>query len=225
MSGGDAAGQAGLIAAATHRMSQPLTVLRGTVELALLREKTPAEYRASLDTALKETERLTALTEALRALGGAEPVACPSVAAFLNALAAALEELAPLAAARAIRLEADAGLDAPPDLAAAPELRPLCEALLRLCGAALERAPAGGLVSLHLRAGARGVELDVEDNGLPLDEAGWQRLFDPFAANADIRRSLTQALARRALEAAGGALRGGASSSGGNLICVTLPVG
>lgn len=215
---GEAAATSDLIAAAVHRMSQPLTVLRGTVELALRRGATAEDRRASLEVALRETERLTALLEALRALAGSEPAASATPQGLREAAALVAEELAPLAAARGIRLEAGAELSAPPRLESAP--RALCQALLDLAGAALDRAQTR--LQLRARIESDAAAIEIEDDGAPLAAADWPRLFDPFAANADIRRALRHAAARRVLEAAGGGVWAGAGRNGANLVRVTL---
>lgn len=219
---GAAAELAALIAAATHRMSQPLTVLGGTAEMALRRELAPAEYRAALAAALRESERLAALTEALRALAGAAPARCADPAEFAAALSLAVEHVAPLAAAAGARLKLQ--MDLPPPAPPAPETRALGQALLRLLSAAAERAGAGGCVTLATATEAAAVTLQILDDGPPLAADEWRRRRDPFAANADIPRHLAQALARAAILAGGGALEPVLDpSSPGNRLLLTLP--
>ena len=47
-----------LLAAIAHRLSQPLTALRGTLELARLKATSVAEYRSAVEKALESAERL-----------------------------------------------------------------------------------------------------------------------------------------------------------------------
>src|ERR671933_1212596 len=54
--------------AASHELRTPLTVLQGTMEVALLRERTPAEYQEILRTAAVEAERMGLLIGDLLAL-------------------------------------------------------------------------------------------------------------------------------------------------------------
>ncbi len=51
-----------------HRLSQTLTVLRGTLELALLGERTAAAYRAALEQALPLADQFVQLLDSLRDL-------------------------------------------------------------------------------------------------------------------------------------------------------------
>jgi hypothetical protein len=60
-----------LVAEQIHRMSQPLTALQGTVELALLSESTTEGYRAALEESLEQLTRLNDIVTALRDLADA----------------------------------------------------------------------------------------------------------------------------------------------------------
>lgn len=55
-----------LVAEQVHRMSQPLTALQGTVELALLSEHTAEAYRAALEESLEQLTRLCGIVNSLR---------------------------------------------------------------------------------------------------------------------------------------------------------------
>jgi hypothetical protein len=50
-----------------HQATQPITVLQGTLELALLTASTTAEYRRVIERSLKELQRVTECFEHLRA--------------------------------------------------------------------------------------------------------------------------------------------------------------
>lgn len=50
----------------THRLSQPLTSLRGSAEVALMGEVDESEFRQVLETLLRESRRLAEILEALR---------------------------------------------------------------------------------------------------------------------------------------------------------------
>lgn len=49
-----------------HRLSQPLTSLHGSVEVALMGEVDESEFRQALETLLKESHRMAEILEALR---------------------------------------------------------------------------------------------------------------------------------------------------------------
>ncbi len=65
-------GQDRLLADAAHELRTPLTVMRTTLDLALRRERTPAELREALTEARTEVERLASLATALLDRAAAE---------------------------------------------------------------------------------------------------------------------------------------------------------
>ena len=58
----------GAVAHALHQTTQPLTVLQGVLELALLTATTVDEYKHALERSLRETRRVTDCFEHLRAV-------------------------------------------------------------------------------------------------------------------------------------------------------------
>jgi len=56
------------VAEQVHQMSQPLTALQGTVELALLSERTAEGYRAALEESWEQLTRLNGIVSSLRDL-------------------------------------------------------------------------------------------------------------------------------------------------------------
>ncbi|WP_205503944.1 sensor histidine kinase [Rufibacter psychrotolerans] len=57
--------QKSFISNASHELRNPLTAIRGELEVTLLKDRSPEEYRASLETLQKETGRLEKLTSDL----------------------------------------------------------------------------------------------------------------------------------------------------------------
>jgi hypothetical protein len=56
------------VARALHQTTQPLTVLQGTLEIALLKTRTVAEYQHAIRRSLEELRRITESFEHLRTL-------------------------------------------------------------------------------------------------------------------------------------------------------------
>ena len=64
--------------AVLHRFSQPLTALRGALELGLSLSRTPEQYREALQEALHHTDRLVRLKQLLAELTSRENFAAGS---------------------------------------------------------------------------------------------------------------------------------------------------
>ncbi len=185
-----------LTGAALHRMSQPLTVLRGAAELALIRPLSAAEYRDAILTMARETERLVALAEALRALH--QPPAPPEATA--DPLARLQAELAPLAEDKGVQLQLT--WEDWPSAWADP--------MFQLVHGALQRA------RTRVTLAGDGGDAVIADDGPTLDGAAWEKAFDPFANGADIAAALRAALARRQLQSLGAAVAPDPGWAGGN---------
>src|SRR5271166_6715180 len=68
----EAADQGGFVSDALHKLSQPLTALQCSLELSLIRDQTSAEFRASVEAALENADRLRQSLLLLRELNDAD---------------------------------------------------------------------------------------------------------------------------------------------------------
>ena len=68
----EAADQGGFVSDALHKLSQPLTALQCSLELSLIRDQTSAEFRASVEAALENADRLRQSLLLLRELSDAD---------------------------------------------------------------------------------------------------------------------------------------------------------
>jgi signal transduction histidine kinase len=167
------------VADASHELRTPLAALRTELELALRRERTPAELEQALASAAEETERLSQLAEDLlvlaRSNGGVLPVRREQIDAE-DLLAGVGERYTSRAvrAGRSLALSAPAGLIVTGDrLRLEQALGNLVENALRhgRGGIEVRAVPADGSVELHVTD---------EGDGLDPDEA-----FRPFARGDD----------------------------------------
>ena len=165
------------VADASHELRTPLAALRTELELALRRERSPAELERALASAAEETERLSQLAEDLlvlaRANGGSLPVRREAID-----LASLLGGLGERYAARATRAGRTLDLQTPAGLVVSGDRLRLEQALGNLVenalrhgrGRILVRAvPADGCVELHVTDEGDGLRLEPE------------RAFAPFA--------------------------------------------
>ena len=94
------------IAEVFHDLSQPLTALQCTLELSLRRDETPADLRASIQTALENAERLRQRLLLIRALSDADDPGTASEPTELNRLVRDLhEDMLPLFESEGRKLE------------------------------------------------------------------------------------------------------------------------
>ena len=197
------------VADASHELRSPLTVLRGDLDVALRRERSPQEYRETLERMREETARITALAENLLVLARADS-GLPATSLVDVDLADVAGRVVERAAGRA---EA-AGIVLTVEAAPTP-VRGDAALLERAVGNLVENAvryvPRGSHVRVRCaRPGGRAV-LDVEDDGpgIPAEHAPlvFERFYrgDP-ARGRDTGTGLGLPIARAIAEAHGGRL-------------------
>lgn len=171
-------------AEAAHEMRTPLTVMRGALDVALRRERTPEEYRETLRLCQQEVQGLQDLQDAVLFLGRGARAAPVQEAVDLGALLEA--EVSRVAAAHP---ERDVRA-----VAAAPGtvVRGDPSLLARLIGnlldnAALHSVP-GGAVHAVLAAQGGSAVLLVEDAGPGIPPARAERVFERFYRGPEASR-------------------------------------
>jgi two-component system, OmpR family, sensor histidine kinase BaeS len=171
-----------LLADVTHELRTPLTVVSGGIE-AMLDGVHPLD-EDHLAPLLAETRAMDRLLDDLRTLSLAEAGALPLHREAVDVRALADEVVA------AHRTRAEAGRVAltgagEPSLVTSIDPLRVREILGNLVGNALRHTPAGGHVTVHVRAIGPDAVLEVSDDGegIPSDELG--RVFDRFHRRAD----------------------------------------
>jgi signal transduction histidine kinase len=177
------------IADAAHELRTPVAVLRGRAEVALQRERSPAEYREALEGVAREAERMGMLVDDLLALArtqageravAREPVYLDDVVSDATAALRALAEQ------RGVRLRVGAFEEARV-LGDAALLRQLVLILLQN---ALKFTPAGGEVRVDVATPAGEPTLVVEDTGVGIAANELPHVFDRFYRGAAARGSV-----------------------------------
>lgn len=165
--------------ALTHELKSPLSAIRGSAELleSPLPEADRQRFAANIGT---QSERMAAMIDKLLALAAVEhrqrieepqPVDLAAVARDVA------DAVAPRLRARGatLALEADDPLPSP-----AGDAFLLRQALENLVDNAIAYSPAGGTVSVALRAGPGGVLVDVADDGPGIPDYALDRVFERF---------------------------------------------
>ena len=92
-----------------HRLAQPMTALRGGIELGLMGKRSAADYRSLLEQSLQLADNMTQLIISLRDLGESGAPGAPPQCVLLEATATeVLAEMGVLAQSRELRLQLNA---------------------------------------------------------------------------------------------------------------------
>ncbi|MCA9587353.1 MAG: HAMP domain-containing histidine kinase [Myxococcales bacterium] len=173
---------------AAHELRSPLAALRGELELSLRRERTKAEYEATLREALADTNRLIDLSEDLL------------VVARLGAVTAdVMEELDALELARAaveLALGGEHGEAQIEVTGTSARVRGVRTRLVRMVRNLVDNAVRHGAthVRVHISASraegdeAEEVRVAVEDDGPGIADADPERIFEPFYRGEQARQ-------------------------------------
>jgi two-component system heavy metal sensor histidine kinase CusS len=161
-----------------HELRTPLSNMSGELEVCLMRERSADEYRVVLESGLEECRRLNVLIDNLLFMARAEHAGlalhCERFSAA-QTCAWVIEQHAPAAVARGIRIR----LDGTADINADPML--FRQALANLLTNAVRHSPAGGEVRVDIGAPAGGdVQVRVSDAGKGIGVEHLPHLFDRF---------------------------------------------
>ena len=191
-----------------HQLSQTLTSLRGTLELALLVDSDAQEYRRVIQQSLAQAEGLVQLFKSYRALaeGGTSDLVNDEVGVG-ELVRVALEQLRPLSDSRRLAVHVESGDICLVQADPARLLVALRRGLLR----AIQQSPTGGKleVSLSTKEGsacltisatAQRAEVYSPPECTEIPERESQRVLAPDSAEGDWTP------VRRAVEALGGSL-------------------
>lgn len=189
----------------THRLSQPLTTLRGSIEVALMGEMDESECRQVLELSLQESHRMAEILEALRDVveleGADKNVGAVSwtqcVEKFLEEAACAGKDLCP-------QLVCD--MNEKVWVKANP--LHLDTATARVIGGAIRAARARREVRICLSARAETACLSVCEEGSPPEiEAAANGFSANFVPEKPVLAGLDKWVAHRAIERQGGRLK------------------
>jgi two-component system OmpR family sensor kinase len=211
-----------------HELRTPISAMRGEIEIALNRERSPEEYRALLGSVLEEVDRLALMGDQL---------------IFLTRFEAGEAELQPervdlAELTRSTVRQVSRRLSSYPLTLREAALGLYCDADPRLLSLAIEQlldnvtrhTPAGTVVHIGLAREGERVTLTVEDSGPGVADGLIPQLFSPFFL-ADESRTRTRAggvgLGLSVVNAIaglhGGAVSGSRSRLGGLKVLLSIP--
>ncbi|HEX5412918.1 MAG TPA: HAMP domain-containing sensor histidine kinase [Terriglobia bacterium] len=186
-----------------HKLSQPLTALRGTVEVGLMGEMDVKEYRRILEVSLQETQRMAEILEALRDIVEMERAGIQvRPVAWREIIEKALEEAASADKADRLRLISEATGEV--WVTASPQRLSL--ATTRLIGGAVRAAREGHRVRSVLSVVEEIASLTVCDEWAPAAEEGANSTTTPGDSAKPLLGELEKWILSRAIECQGGRL-------------------
>ena len=162
-----------------HELRTPINNVRGEVEVALARARTPEEYREVLSSALEETQRLGRLIDSLLFLARAENPGMEISREVFDAAAelAAVSEFYEAAATDGkVTLE----LEAAGPTSVALDRTLFQRAVGNLVENALAHTPAGGRITLKTARRDGALVVTVTDTGCGIPPGHLDRIFDRF---------------------------------------------
>ena len=189
----------------SHELRTPLAKVQAEAELALRRERPPAEYRAALATVLRNTRQMSVAIETLVAAAQQESGLARGRCDARAVMDEVAETCGKLAADNGVRIATSAPA-VPVAVGVEPEvgvrtIQPLVENACRLAATS---------VNLRARRDAGDVVFTVEDDGPGVRAEEVDSIFEPgvrggaAAAGVPAGAGLGLALARRLARAAGG---------------------
>jgi heavy metal sensor kinase len=167
------------LADASHELRTPLTVIRGELENAVGTPGLPAVTRDGMGSVLEEVDRLARIVEGLFALSrlDAGEAQAERVRFDLGELAmTTTEQMCLLAEDKGVSLSRDIsrGVTVEGDRAR------LKQVVVNLLDNAIKYTPAGGTVTMAVRANAGKAWLGVTDNGMGIPAEALPHLFERF---------------------------------------------
>jgi two-component system heavy metal sensor histidine kinase CusS len=163
-----------------HELRTPVNNMRGELEVALGRSRSPADYKATLESALEECVRLTHMLDGLMFLARAELTPAQvhrSRVDVRDELVGVAEFHEPAASEAGLSIHVpDAGLC----LTASLDRALFQRALSNLVTNALAYTPRGGSIQLRAGRDGRDLRVDVTDTGVGIDAEHVDRIADRF---------------------------------------------
>jgi heavy metal sensor kinase len=219
--------QARFTADASHELRTPLAIIRSHAELALNRPRSAEEYRQTIETCLRASDRMTALVQGLLTLARADagkldlqrkPVELKEVVEESVAL------FRPLAEEKGVSLDARLAR-----ATVAGDSGRLAQVVTNLLSNAVQYNRPGGNVHAELRVASGKAVLSVADTGVGIPEEDRPHLFERFyrvdkaRSRASGGNGLGLAICKSIVEAHGGRIGFETEPGRGSRFWVRLP--
>ncbi len=217
---------------AAHELKTAVAVVKSSLQLLGMKQRSTAEYQAGLERCLADSLRLEEIVAKMLTLArveGAAPASeAPPVTDLAESLRQTVAELESFTTLRGVQVLAEATLSnaCPVPIPAGDCTILLCNLLLN----ALQHSPPGSAVELRLAEESGGVELQIEDHGDGIDPEAIEHVFDRFYRGDPSRTRSTGgtglglAIAKAIVERAGGSIVLDSQPDMGTTVTVRLPL-
>jgi signal transduction histidine kinase len=172
---------------AAHELKTAVAVMKSSLQLLGVRQRSREEYEAGVERSLADTQRLEDLVAKMLTLARVESASNTGSEQAVGQppscdMAAAMREAVALLASIAALREIDVSVSAPESECMAPMAAEDCALLIgNLLMNALQHSPRGSSVEVRLSSAESGaVELSIKDHGEGIDPALLPRVFDRF---------------------------------------------
>jgi heavy metal sensor kinase len=217
------------VADAAHELRGPLAAMRSLVEVAVSHDRSPAEYRETLEEVLEEMRHLSSLANAMLTLAEAGGDDATTTCEDLD-LAAVVRQTAAMFAGvaeeRGVRITVDAAPVVLPGSAA--QFR---QVLGNLLDNGIRFTPPGGTVHVRVAADADRALLTVRDSGEGIAAGHIARIFDRFYKTDPARSrhdgrsgGLGLPICKAIVERHGGTIAVASGVGQGTTVTVALPL-
>jgi heavy metal sensor kinase len=214
---------------ASHELRTPLTMLASQIDVALERERTPADYEELLRSLREDAARMTQLVSELLTLARADAGQQLLTREDLDLgdlASSVVQSMQPLAAQRGVELTEQLQ----PNAFVSGDQTRLTQLLINLVDNALRYTPSGGRVSVVVTEQDGWVNLRVADTGVGIAAEHVPHLFerfyraDPARARSDGGAGLGLAIAQWITHAHGGQISVDSELGRGTTFSVRLPL-
>jgi signal transduction histidine kinase len=215
------------MADASHQLRTPLSIARTAAQVTLAQEnRTVEEYRESLTTVARQTERLTRMVDDMFELALSDLDARP-----LQLEEVYLDEIVNECVSSARVLASDrlvsVGARTPVDLQMRADQSLLRQMILNLVENAVRYTPAGGSVQIAVEANTDHAQITVSDTGPGIPDSDRERIFERFvrlSASSDGGGGLGLPIARWVAQLHRGSLALESTGPDGSRFVAVLPL-
>jgi len=151
-----------LVSNLIHQVTQPLTVMEGLLECALLPDCSVAQYRSLLETLRREVDRLSHMVRRIREIAEIESAVDEVLAVpLVQSVKRTVEQMAPPAGPKKLKIQ----IHATREILVWAGPRRLEWGVQKLIYGALRRSPKGGKVRISISSSSVAAILTVSDQG------------------------------------------------------------